>query len=198
MGIIVPEGYNNATFVFTCAGLTDEMVFSIGYVDSVVDPGTPNELAETIRNNWTGTGAPFIAANMTAEYTFQGVRIVRTVDGEPVLGESMIPVVGTQSLDSIPANTATLVRKNTAAGGRRNRGRMFIPSVATQGSDVLPSGFWAIGEQSTKQAQINVAVGADGTDLLSHVLFHSDGGTPTAITSFAVANQVATQRRRMR
>lgn len=198
MGVIVPEGFNNATFVFNCLGLTDEIVTTLGFADDIISPHTPNSMASVIRNAFIGSNRPFQAANMTTEYTFQGVRITRTVGGLPVLGEDMTPTVGTQSLDSIPANCAVLIKKNTAAGGRRNRGRMYLPAVALQGSDVLPSGFLASGEAAARQTQFDGAITALAAFSILPVLFHSDGGTPTAISSFSVEAQLGTQRRRMR
>jgi len=198
VGVIVPEGFFNTAFVFNCAGLTDEIITSLGTVDNPSLPQSAEDMAANMRSAWIQTGAPFTAANMTTEYTFLGCRTVKTVDGEPVLGEAMTNVVGTQSIDSIPANTAVLVKKNTAAGGRRNRGRMFLPAVALQGSDVLPSGFLSGGEQLARQGQIDIAVDEMVERECFAVLLHSDGGAPTPITSLAVASQVATQRRRMR
>ena len=198
MGVIIPEGYFNTAFVFNCAGLTDEIITTLGTIDNPSAPQSAADMAANMRAAWSGTGAPFAAAQMTTEYTFVGCRTVKTVDGEPVLGEALSNITGTQSLDSIPANTAILVKKVTAAGGRRNRGRMFLPAVALQGSDVLPSGFLAAGEQAARQVQVGLAEAAMIADDCFPVLLHSDGGTPTAIVDLAVASQVATQRRRMR
>lgn len=198
MGVIIPEGFFNTSFIFNCQGLTDEIITSLATIDDPLDPRTATSMADSMRNIWGAAGRPFAAGNMTTEYTFVGCRTTKTVDGEPVLGESLTSIVGTQSIDSIPANTAVLVKKNTAAGGRRNRGRMFLPAVALQGSDVLPSGFLATGEQAARQTQVSDALAAMLAADIFPVLLHSDGGTPTAIVSLAVASQVATQRRRMR
>lgn len=198
MGVIVPEGFYNASFVFACQGLSDEIVTTLGVIGDLLDPPTPNEMAESLRSKWSAATMPFAPGNMTTEYTLLGVRIVKTVGGLPVLGQAMTAVVGTQSLDSIPANCAILVKKNTAEGGRRNRGRMFLPAVALQGSDVLPSGFLATGEQAARQAQLTAVYASMVGDEIQPVLFHSDGGAATPITSLSVESQVATQRRRMR
>jgi len=41
---------------------------------------------------------------------------------------------GTASMSALPPNCAALVRKQTAVGGRKNRGRLYMPWILNEGS----------------------------------------------------------------
>lgn len=93
-------------------------------------------------------------------------------------------------------NTAILVQKVTALGGRRNRGRMYWPGLREE--DVDSSG-------NIDGATTTAWSGAMGdlfADLtaggMPPVVLHSDGGAPTPITTFNVLSIAATQRNRLR
>lgn len=112
----------------------------------------------------------------------------------------------TSGSTSLTVNTARLVTKLTGVGGRRNKGRMYLPAPIESVVNVDGS----ITNQSTTDQQTN----ADGyfDDLIALgsiqalVLFHSYDSedppvplpTPTQLTSFRVESKCATQRRRMR
>lgn len=95
-----------------------------------------------------------------------------------------------------PPNTAYLVRKRTALGGRRNRGRLFLPGVAE--SNVGNGGQVAAGTVAALQTAFD-----DFRDALTAldsplVLLHSASSDPTDIIRLVVDARVATQRRRLR
>lgn len=94
---------------------------------------------------------------------------------------------------------AVLVTKQTALGGRSNRGRWFLPflpEVSTNSGGVL-----AAADQAAYQAAADAWL--TGVDILDGVdkvvlLHNAEEQAPTEITALVVNNQVATQRRRLR
>lgn len=119
-------------------------------------------------------------------------------------GDIRIDGSGSQSnglapASSLPNNCAYLVRKLTASGGRRNRGRMFIPGVPE--GNVIANGEITSAWRTTVQTALSnfyaSIFGLANVDDL--VLFHDSAPfTPTVITDLVLQNKIATQRRRMR
>lgn len=198
MGIIIPEGYSNCSFIFTCLGSVKEKVTSLGVISLDLVQPTAADIADQMQAIWSASGRPFAAASMTNDYTFKGCSVTQTVDGFPVVGTELVDVVGTVNSDSPPSNTAVIVKKVTAAGGRKNRGRMFVPPAGLGEASIDSSGFYGSGTQAAFQALYTTAIVAMVAADLAPFLFHSDATDPTPITALSVESQVATQRRRMR
>lgn len=100
---------------------------------------------------------------------------------------------------SSPAQVAVLFRKLTAAGGRANRGRMYVP-WACGAVSVDEGGFIDAGAV----ASFNGVAADFLTELLAiaggMVLLHDESSpvtAPTAVTGLVCQGQVATQRRRL-
>lgn len=196
----IPVGAKEATWVFSVVGNDHSITHSIGIIDvDVITPRTNAELANLIKTNWSGTGAPYAASNMPTDYRLQNVTVSEMqVDG-PISATSTGIVVGTGGQAPVPINCSLLVTKNTGVGGRRNKGRMYLPPFLPGESQVDPNGELDSGVAATIQGQIDVAVAADVVDDIGYQLYHQTGDqTPTAVTELSLANQIATQRRRMR
>lgn len=104
-----------------------------------------------------------------------------------------------------PQNVAVLVRKETDLAGRRNRGRLFWPSVARgnvnsvgQLSDTTVEGY----QDTFDQFYVTMFTNGEATGLSDFTILHtvSPGGDlpPTPIARFSVEPVVASQRRRLR
>jgi hypothetical protein len=198
MGIIIPEGFYNASFIFTCTGSVRQKVTSLGIEVTSLTPPTPAALATSLRNIFIGGGRPFAAASMTDDYVFTGISVTRTVGGFPVIGTDMTPTAGTSAADSPPSNCAVIVKKVTAAGGRKNRGRLFVPVGVLGEASVDASGFMSAGSRTAYQTQWDAAFAAMVSADLHPALFHSSALAATPITAFSVESQIGTQRRRLR
>lgn len=105
-------------------------------------------------------------------------------------------VVGGISEATASVNTALLVQKRTALGGRANRGRFYLPGVPeaqVDGDGLIPS---------TYRASVETAVDGFLADIVAEgmnmVILHNVSPTPTIVTSLTVDEYAATQRRRMR
>lgn len=95
-----------------------------------------------------------------------------------------------------PPNVAVLVHKHTAVGGRRGRGRMYLPGVIET----------VVGDDGTLDNTFRTGIETDLNDFLAaldassipmHVL-HGDSSTPNEVQSLGVSLKAATQRRRLR
>jgi hypothetical protein len=113
------------------------------------------------------------------------------------------PTPGFGTGGSAIVNTAVLVQKRTALGGRRNRGRFYIPAPDISGSvsvaGVLPSG--ELGEWQARADEFELLIngGVDPAPEGTLALLHATGSpAATPITNLTVASKVATQRRRLR
>ena len=178
------------------------------FVTFGVDPsGTdPNTIASQCRTTFAlATGFFSIIDN--------GVSLVSTrvslgTDGsEDLVGIDTTVVAGGRSLASTPANTAALVHKRTARGGRRGRGRMYIPwSLATttvsEAGVVTPAEVTVITTAMTNWLTAMAASGPGPVVLLHRpslpgTLHPSTAGPPNVVTSMSCDALVATQRRRL-
>lgn len=106
-------------------------------------------------------------------------------------------VLGGNTGAQVSPNVALLVEKQTGLGGRRGRGRMYIPGIieaaVTEGGDLTgdaPTDF-----QNAADELLTLLLGS----LIEMVVLHSVVSVvPTAVTALTVDQRVATQRRRLR
>ncbi len=198
MGIIVPEGYSNVSFVHQIDGSIKQAVASVGCFKVLSGDPDPTEIANDFWGYATNVAGPCIAAAMSDAWTFVGVSVTSTVDGLPLTGQKFTSVAGSSSGDSVMLNTSVLITKNTAAGGRKNRGRMYWPpSICFEGSADSAGNITGGNEVDFTNMFEHIRTAAQDDDYVL-TLFHSDATTPTPIISLSCESRLATQRRRMR
>lgn len=119
---------------------------------------------------------------------------------DPIVGTDTGSIAGSRSGESPSPNVAVLIHKRTAAGGRRNRGRMFVPWGVTD-AEVNEDGTLLGTVISPWNGALNSWRTLLTTASLPPVVLHSVGltlpGVPTPITSMTVDPVVSTQRRRL-
>lgn len=198
MPIIIPPGFALARLIWTQTGDAENMISTVGLrlIGGVTDPVA---VAEEVRQDWIGA---WPAAALSNQNVFQGVSVTMGSDGgDGPTGESIVPVAGTSSSQALPSNCALLVRKATSFGGRRNRGRMYLPSGYLAEGTVDQNGIINGAVLTSLQNQMNAfysAITAEGNADLPVILHSSSPATPTQINSFQVQQKIATQRRRLR
>lgn len=119
--------------------------------------------------------------------------------GPPVRIDCTVPVgVGNGAAIALPNNCAYLIKCQTGVG---RGGRIFL--VGANEDQVNGAGFIASGERIATQAMLNTLYG----NLSTHPAISTPGMwvktglnayTETAITSYVIQPQIATQRKRMR
>lgn len=221
MPLTIPPGDGLAAYHFRLIGDPEEMLVTLG-VRPVAGPFAAGHVTR-LEAAWRANILP----NMSVD-----ISLVRTTasiaqdGGDPLLFER-VPVSaapGTAAGTVLPPNVAVLIRKTTALGGRRGRGRMFLPgmleSFADNAGNVSTS---SQGSFNTAFAAYLAALGAaaGGGELpVIPLLLHNNsttttrssgggsttvtvtegaaGPVPTVITGFQCDPKVATQRRRLR
>ena len=191
--MFIPVGYVNVQFLFLSPngrlGLTAVGAEALGLAV---------ENAQDAWGRWAGSD---FWENMDSDWNLVGCRLIvgASDPSEPVTIEWVETAPGGNAGAASPPNTAMLVKKGTSRGGRKGRGRMFVPGLPAD--YVADTGFLA-GVQGVLNDQFNTLMTGLKTDLndAELVLLHSEpgDGDPDVITSFTVDNMVATQRRRLR
>lgn len=201
--LFVPVGLTLALIRFRLTGDPQEMAITLGVGQAGADQ-TAEEEAENIADAVTGAGSILGSpAEYYSQWTFVGVTTKKQTATGFEVGEHIVNAVGTASGATLPVNTAMLVKKTTALGGRHNRGRCYMPLVGLDESDIDNNGMIASGELTSQQGRwdefFDLLVAADVVPCLFHYPYT---GTPepaeTNLTGFVVQPQVATQRRRLR
>lgn len=196
--VIIPPGFAHCFLRWTVAGDAEEMLSSIGVrlQAGIADPAL---VAGNIVTHWT---ASHTAATLGNQWVLVGARAYVGNDGDPTVGEFIVNQAGTSATGKLPNNCAVLFQKRTALGGRRNRGRMFIPSGYVGEASVGDSGAIVpadLVQMQTRATNFLTAIQNEPVVMDAAVVLHSSTpATPTVITSLTVANKIATQRTRMR
>jgi hypothetical protein len=145
-------------------------------------------------------------AKMSSQYSVTGCKARIGTSGEPLASEVPLSLACTATGGAVPQNTAVLVRKLSALGGRRNRGRFFVPGAIE--TTIEPHGVMATGNiaswQTAADAFLAAVNGAGGVGNM--VILHSTEALPappghpepTDVTALKVLELCATQRRRLR
>lgn len=199
MGVIVPDGEYQYNLNLTCDSVAKPMSVVLGLAhDGVGSAPTAVEAADALFDALTGSDNElFDASILSGEWNFLGVEGFRQSSGGPILGAHLETINGSGPATNVPVNCAVLVKKQTASGGRKNRGRFFFPpyvaGLAVNEAGVIQSSSADIVPIALADAQATLLE----ANLLM-VIHHSDGTDGTPITGFALEGLLATQRRRLR
>jgi hypothetical protein len=191
-----PAGYADVSIQLQNVATPRPAYITFGIDPSGTDPFT---IANSIGGTWAAAGSMFTLID--TEVTMTGVRVSLGTDGgEDVIGQTSTTVAGTRSGVSMPCNVAALVHKVTARGGRRGRGRLFIPWVLNS-LDVSESGIILTSRLTTMTTALNVWLNGLATGPGPMCILHGPGktlpGPPNVVTSLVADKLVGTQRRRL-
>lgn len=198
MGVFIGNGYGQATLVFSSPGLLAPLVVTHGLKDV---PGTG--LAAAASAAWAAAlvaGGRILAPGSYANsYTFERVDVTIGTPTGPVLGTTSVAVTGTAAFNPAPANCAILVRKTTARGGRRGRGRNFWPPMFVDEGNVGPSGTIAAAQVTALGILLaSTIIALNATNYPAFLLHDVSEIAPDAVTSWPLQTRLATQRTRLR
>lgn len=196
---IIPPGYAQVAVQtrHTTYARPSTNVFGVEILDVDKDP---QEIAEEIRAVWTTSFGPLLDSSCSTT----SVRVAIGQDGgPPTIGEWAGSVANSRAINSLPPAMAVRLRWNSALGGRRGRGSMFLCWAASE-SEVSETGNISAGELATiqsRQGTFRVGIGTAGYPL---VILHSVGVSvppdPTPVVSGSpdpiISNQVRRQLRR--
>lgn len=198
MPIIIPPGYAQVTIPFRHVSVPREAVITFGIQLASGTPASPI-IANVVQTAFTDAWSTFCDSQVTIGPT----RLSAGTDGTDNLA-----VVGTATFtgavtsERASANTALLIRKLTARGGRRGRGRVYLPWILAA-SNVVETGIIPVAGVTAAQTAANNWLSNTNSlaQIEAMVLLHASGntspGTPDPITSLSVDPVLGSQRRRL-
>jgi hypothetical protein len=199
--MIIPAGYGNILIPMKHAGTPRPAAITVGAalpeLTFITDTYCDAVLAE-----WQTA----FGSQTDSHLTVGPIKVqVGESDGTSYTVEGESTYTGTSSADKLPSNCAVIVEKVTARGGRRGRGRVYMPwwinegNVDETGNIPLASRTPIKTAWDTFAAAMTAGPGAFTASPL--VLLHSAGSTavpdPDPITGFVVDPIIGSQRRRL-
>lgn len=191
-----PPGYADCSYEYRQTGLTRPAYITFGVDPTDTDPAL---IAGSLQAAWIATGS--LKSITDSSVTMSAVRVSLGTDGTGDLVTVLATnQVGGMASLTVPPNVAVLVHKSTSRGGRRGRGRMYLP-WSVQSTQVDEGGQIV----SSQVTIITTALGVWKTQLSTLacplVLLHGPGKTalpaPDPVLSMSTDRLVATQRRRL-
>lgn len=198
MGVDVPPGFAQGIWQFQKAGDNDPMICTMG-MDLSGLATSYEQAASDFYDAWSSN----VLARQPSSLTLTKAELrVGQDGGDPIVYTETGTAVGTGADTYLPQNCAVLVQKRTALGGRRNRGRMYVPYLAAEAA-VDSVGTISTVELAAFQSSFNgvlLDLQAIGS---GPVVLHENPSVgvppvPTPITSLVVDARIATQRQRLR
>lgn len=196
--MIIPPGYALWLMTYRFEGDSEEMIATCG-VDVGEWGGDFINGVDWLHSEWNDV----INASLGDTVTYGPDRLVVGQDGgDPLTYSGALSDVGAVSAFPMWPNSAVLIQKRTAVGGRRNRGRFYQPGFSirnqiTAAGVIDPDYLFDLQTNiDLFMTHVNAGTGFQSTDLV--VLHSSAPSTPAVITSLTADSKVATQRRRLR
>lgn len=196
MGVIIPVNYGQVTLKLGLIGHPTDYVITCGIGPLV--GANPSVLAAAISALWQAPSRPLNQGSFLGSYTYKGCDVTVMTATGPILGSFGASITGTLTGSAPPPNVAYLVKKETERGGRKGRGRFYLPPIHNGESLIDASGVIDASSVTAIQAWYTNLQTAWAATTFGPVLLHEDGSTPDAITGLSFQSLVATQRRRLR
>lgn len=202
MALVIPVGFAQVTVPLRQANVVRAAVITYG-IDIDAWTGSFSDLA-----NWMTLDFDFAwGSTLDSSVTIGPSTVTIGQDGtDNITVPGDVIATGNSDYTSPPPNVAVLVRKNTLLGGRRNRGRIYIPWAVNRLSigetGIIDAA--AVTDRQTDAGQWMTALDGThgGNGPTPMVILHSSGQTtvppPTDVSGLVVEARVATQRRRNR
>lgn len=187
----IPEGFSQVNLIFNGPGVPTGAEMTFGIDNSVAL--SPADIADNVGTIYVAAG---ILAVINNDVDLAAIRVKNGPNDDGPFAVVPNPVASTLGGDSAPPNTAVLIRKFTAAGGRRGSGRFYMPgpNEGSIGDGGLLTSTYI---DDVQDAWAAFALGLATADL-PMVLLHDNNREPDLVTSLEVQATAATQRRRLR
>lgn len=188
--MIIPTGYAQVNFRYSglAAPLGAENVIG---VDNNLDLG-PADIAAAAITAWTDN----IAALCVNDLTLSSVLVKLGPNETGLSAEVGSGQTGASGSAGMTPQNALLVHKVSTRGGRKGRGRLYLPGITEGTAD--ESGNIASGTVAIYQAGFDGFLADMDSATLPIVLLHGDSTSPSLVTALTVDARIATQRRRNR
>lgn len=195
MAVIIPPGYAQIVVPHLLTGYTREALCIWG-VEFNTAPGDYVGWADEFLGIYIGS----IGAQIDSQVTIGPVRLIVGQDGgDPLTYVGEATAVGGAARDSITPALAAMFSKNTTTGGRRGRGRSFVPWSVSD-TNVTENGTLQPAARTALQAAANSFLDGVATLLATPVVLHGTGISappePSPIGSLTVNGIIRTQKQR--
>jgi hypothetical protein len=193
--VIIPSGFSQVNLKFTGPDVPTGAEMTFG-VDNQISSFAPGDVADLVAN---AVGVADLPDFWTTDVVLSSILVKNGPNATGPSAENVYDYPGTVTGDGDPPQTAFLIHKVTALGGRAGRGRMYQPGVP----DAFVNG---AGELTGTTAGILTAgysifrATLQSSDV-GMVVLHGEGSpisTPTPVIGLGVDQRCATQRRRNR
>jgi hypothetical protein len=190
--MIIPAGYAQVTHLFTGDAVPTGAAITYGVENTgaadAADIAVAAHLA--LANNFE--------AHWPDSLTLDRTLVKRGPNATGQSAEHIEPIVGDNDVEAAPPNTAYLVSKRTALGGRQGRGRMYLPGC--DDNTVTTGGLLSPAQMTQTQGDLDAWFAEPGMfGFFPMVLLHSSAGlAPTTVLELTLQQKVATQRQRLR
>lgn len=196
MGVVIPANYGVLSFHTKTTGDPEQMIWTLGVgLGSAADVPEVPQLAY---DAWGDNIGPLTS-------TIVALEEVQLKVGPSATGPTYFhsgTAIGADGGQLAPPNCAILVQKRSTLGGRRGRGRCFLPGISSISGSLDSGGNFSTGDAN----EIAAAMTQLGEDLQTDttigpvipVLLHSDATAPSTIVQYTCSPKLATQRRRLR
>jgi len=194
----MPVGYGRCSQVFSVAGTSKTPVVTYGFVDDPAE--TPNTIAQSRNAEWL---AQFVPASLASTWALKETNVTIHRAGGQFVGSYAVLSQGAAGFNAMSMAVSAILRKFTAVGGRRGRGRCYLPAGYLGELSVDPAGVIdpaLVTATANRWSAIIAAMTGSSEDM---VLLHAAippavGGAPTVVLAGTCENMAATQRRRQR
>lgn len=188
--MIIPAGFGQCTLNFTGTSLPQGAAVVFGFANA--GPQDAEACRIDIATAWYNTIREQMCDSVIQ--SSQLVKLGPNDDGPTAAGVGT--GAGLLTGSAAPPQVSWLVSKRTALGGRRNRGRMYIPGIPE--TSVSPFGSIDPTLRQNMEDECDAFLAAIDAAGCPMVILHNTVGTPTLVQSLTVSASVATQRNRLR
>lgn len=191
-----PEGFADCSVKLVLTGYNRPAYITFGVESAAI---APVAVATNLRTQWLATASMNTSLDQSVIATEFTAR-TGSASGEDLVGSVTNATAGANNVGSPTPNVAVLAYKRTARGGRRGRGRWFLPWFIAE-TDLNEDGTILTAAQNTLQTRCETFRSLLNTNGTPMVLLHRPGktvlGDPTPVESIVIANVVSTQKRRL-
>lgn len=191
----IPDGYGLIVHEFGYPNAAGSMVVTEGVaLDGILTEGN----VDNIRSAFQLNVVVLLGANL--DYLSTTAYVGDVGGGSLVVQSTAEAAGGGRSGDGLTTNTAILVSKSTGLGGRKNKGRLFLPGCTAnmQGSANLLDTTFQNSLQAGLDEYFDDLTTTASTGVVVPVILHADASSPTSVGSYVVQTRLATQRGRLR
>jgi hypothetical protein len=189
--VIIPVGYSQVNLKYTGSNIVGTAECTFGVTNTT--PDAPSTVEAAVFTAWDA----HLKGLFTNDITLASILVKNGPNATGAFVDVSHGTVPSGTGLVVPGQVSALMRKVTALGGRKGRGRLYHPGVFT--------GMLNADQSSIASATITAMSGGYNDFLTALnvagypiVLLHGDSTTPTIVSSFVCESQVATQRRRVR